>query len=400
MKKMLMIASTASMIEQFNMYNINVLQQLGYTVEVACNFKDGNTCSEQKIKDLKVKLDKINVKYYDMDFCRSPFSKMTFVAYRQIKNIIKDNNYTLIHCHTPVCGILTRLVSNKYRKKGTKVIYTAHGFHFFKGAPLKNWLMYYTAEKICSRFTDSLITINKEDFDIAKRKFHAKKVYYIPGVGVNTSKFINVDIDSSQKRRSIGLTDENIIILSVGELSKRKNHEVVIKALGKINNPNIYYIIVGIGENKGYLERIAKENNVNLCLLGYRTDIDELCNIADVFCFPSLQEGLPVALMEAMGSGLPCVVSYIRGNTDLIIEGKGGYLVDPLNDIDFYKNINILVNDETKRFEFGNYNQKTVLNFDINNVNKSMKEIYEVLNFDINNVNKSIKETYEIWINE
>lgn len=185
--------------------------------------------------------------------------------------------------------------------------------------------MYYPVEKICSRYTDVLITINKEDYEFAKKHMDAGQVKYIPGVGVDTKRFKLEVFDRSVKRGELGISDEDFMVLSVGELNENKNHEVIIRAISKLNNSNIHYFIAGNGDKDSYLIDLARELNVNLHLLGYRTDIVELLNTADIYAFPSFREGLSVALMEAMSAGLPCAASRIRGNVDLI-NSDGGCL--------------------------------------------------------------------------
>lgn len=315
-------------------------------------------------------------KYYDLPFQRSPLSSKNITAYKQLKKLIDENEYDIIHCHTPVGGVLTRLAAREARKKGTKVIYTVHGFHFFKGAPLINWMLFYPVERFCSRYTDVLITINKEDYKIAQ-KFKAGRVEYVPGVGVDTKKFSEVVGDKETKRIGLGILGDAFVVLSVGELSKRKNHEVVIKALSKLKNKNIVYLICGQGNFEEYLKNLAEEQGVTVKFLGFRRDIPEISSVADLFVFPSLQEGLPVGLMEAMAVGLPVVCSKIRGNIDLIEEGIGGYLAEP-NDVDGFVNaINKLTDNAELREKIGKHNQKVVKEFDIENVNKIMCEIYK-----------------------
>ncbi len=380
-KKVLIVTSVASMIEQFNKSNIQILQEQGYEVEIACNFLKGNTCNQEDVQKLQKELNNLSVVSHQIDFVRSPLSLGMLHSFKQIKKVIVKGNYQLIHCQSPVASILTRLIAKNHRKKGTKVIYTAHGFHFFKGAPLQNWLLYYPIEKYCSRFTDVLITINQEDYALAQRKMKAKKIVYIPGVGVDTQKYADVTVDKPLKKKELGIHEDSFVLLSVGELSTRKNHQIIIKALAKLNKKDIHYLIAGNGDEKEHLSNLAEELGIRgqVHLLGYRADIGELCKVADVFCFPSLQEGLPVALMEAMGSGLPCVVSKIRGNTDLIEEEKGGFLVGPTSVDEFVKSIQILVDDEEKRVSMGRYNMEAVKKFDRVSVDGEMRGIYHKL---------------------
>lgn len=318
MKKMLMVASVPSMIGQFNMDNISVLQKLGYKVYVACDFKDRSVWDEERTSKFKGELRKKGIRYCQIDFSRSPFNiKKNIAAYKQMYSLVKKERFALVHCHTPVASAIARVVAHKLH---VKIIYTAHGFHFYHGAPWKNWVFFYPVEKILSQWTDVLITINKEDYRRAKKDFYAKKVVYVPGVGVDTDKFHSLLNNAAEKRTELGITDTDMMLLSVGELSQRKNHEVVIRVIRKVNNPGIKYFICGKGESDAYLTSLIKESGLEsqVKLLDYRTDISELCQAADLFVFPSHQEGLPVALMEAIACQTPVLCSNVRGNTDLV----------------------------------------------------------------------------------
>lgn len=369
MKKMLMLASVASMIDQFNMPNIQLLQEMGYEVHVACNFEKGSTCSEQRISDLKKRLMNINVRFFQIDFSRNILNIQEILrAYKQVRALVCKENYSFIHCHSPIGGAIGRLVGHSTH---TKVIYTAHGFHFYKGASLINWLLYYPIEKWLSRYTDILITINKEDYQRAKRKFHAKETRYIPGVGIDVKKIQAVHIDRDIKREQLGVGKNDFVMLSVGELNKNKNHEIVIRALSQLNNPQIKYIICGQGALKGHLEKLAEKLGVRqqLVLLGFREDIIEIYKSADIFVFPSKREGLSVALMEALACGTPCIVSDIRGNKDLIVNGVNGYICN-IKKGAFAKAILKMVQNEKE------FKQLSCSGFGLKKINDLMKKIY------------------------
>jgi len=376
-KKALVVTTVASTIDQFCMSDISILNKSN-SIQVAANFIIGNNTSSERIKEFKKELKEKNIAINEMNFNRNPFSKDNFLAYKEIKKLINDNSFELIHCHTPVAAMLVRLAAKKARKKGTKVIYTAHGFHFFKGAPIKNWMLFYPIEKWLARYTDVLITINKEDYKRAKKCFKAGKVEYIPGVGIDTKKFNEVVIDKSAKRKELGVPDDAFVVLSVGELNKNKNHETVIKAISKLNNSNIHYVICGQGSLEDYLKDLIKELGLEkqVKLLGYRRDISEISKASDVFVFPSFREGLSVALMEAMALGLPVICSKIRGNVDLIEEGKGGYLVEPGCIDRFAKYIDKLISDNQLRSELARNNFKQIEKYSIDNVISDMEEIY------------------------
>lgn len=376
MKKALILASVASMIDQFNMQNIRLLLDEGYHVDVIANFENGNTVTDERIAELKKQLSDMSVGVYHVPIPRSIFNiKGILSSLKEVKQTCNKKNYNLVHCHSPIGSVIARLAAKRIRKNGCRVIYTAHGFHFFKGASLKNWVVFYPIEKICSRWTDTLITINKEDFAFSQKEMKSKCIEYIPGIGVDTSKFVLNDFDKTAKRNSLGLSEKSVVLFSVGELNQNKNQEVIIKALEKINNNDIHYVIAGRGDKAEYLTKLAKEKGVNLHLLGYRTDIPELFNMSDMFVFPSFREGLSVSLMEAMASGLPCVVSKIRGNVDLIDE-KGGYLCNPADVDAFAAGIEELVKNKELRTKMGAHNQQVMKGFDVHKVSDMMRKIY------------------------
>lgn len=318
-------------------------------------------------------------KYIDLPFERSPFKPRNLSVLSKLKNIIDLNDYEIIHCHTPMGGVLTRLAARKARECGTKLVYTAHGFHFYKGASITNWAIYYPVERLLARYTDVLITINTEDYSAAK-KFKARKVAYVPGIGVDVDKFI-IDIRGRLiKRKELGIQDTTLMILSVGELSKRKNHETVIKALSKIHgSSNFVYVICGQGDLDEHLKKVAVNLNVNVRFLGFRNDISEICTAADLFLFPSYQEGLPVALLEAMSARLAVVCSRIRGNTDLIENEKGGYLVKPSDVNGFAYKIDKLLKDAELRRRMGQYNAVKAKKYSKEIVRKGMESLYHQL---------------------
>lgn len=378
MKKALMITSVASMIKQFNLTNIQILQNLGYEVTVATNFQEPGTipvCESKKLyNDLKNK----NVIPINLNFHRTPFNINNIKAYKSLKELVNTNHYNLIHCQSPVGGALTRIVTKKSRKKGTKVIYTAHGFHFYKGAPLLNWLTFYPVEKWLSKYTDALITINKEDYN---RSFslHADKNYYVPGVGVDLKEKRSVNIDNQIKREELGISKESIVITSVGELNSNKNHQIVIKSLQQIKNNDFKYLVCGKGSEISKLKKMTEELNLEdkVHFLGYRDDIIDILYMSDIYVFPSHREGLSVSLMEAMSCKLPIVASNIRGNEDLVDHNKGGYLVakDDINQYTAY--IIKLLQSSKLRNDFGRHNYDKIESFSASNVNKIMKSIYK-----------------------
>lgn len=371
---MLMLASVASMIDQFNMPNIELLQSMGYAVDVACNFEKGSTCSDKKIAELKKKLAQMHVRCFQIDFARSvSHMNENMKALWQVEHLMKTYHYEFVHCHSPIGGVVGRLAGHK---TGTKVIYTAHGFHFYDGAPKKNWLLYYPVEKAMSKYTDILITINKEDYKRAKEKFHAKKTVYIPGVGVDTAKFATYQLNTeeiSTIRQSVGCGENDILLLSVGELNKNKNHEVVIRAMRELGD-NVHYVIAGKGDLREYLEQLANECEVGnrVYFLGFVTNVSDWYKAADVLVFPSFREGLSLSLMEAMASGLPCVVSKIRGNTDLV----DAEYFDPSDSDSLVQCLMTFLTDSQKREQEGLHNKEKIKTFDFENVLSELQPLY------------------------
>lgn len=299
---------------------------------------------------------------------RSPFDLGNIKAISQIRRIVKGNGYDIVHCHTPIAAMCTRIACRPLRKDGLKVFYTAHGFHFYDGAPFKNWLFYYPIEKWLSRYTDVLITINKEDYKRGKEKFHARKTVYIPGVGIDTKKFAPRISGRDRIRTELGLQDDAIMLLSVGELNENKNHEAVIRA---IKGLNVVYVIAGKGDKKDELEAVAKEYGVDLRLVGFRADVSDFYDAADVYVLPSFREGLNVSLMEAMAKELPCVVSKIRGNTDLIEDET--VLFDPKDTKQLRESVEAAIKNQA---EYGQKNLKKISGFDLFTVEKMVSEIY------------------------
>ena len=369
--RILYITTISATVNAFFKSHIKMLVSYGHQVDMACNFKD----MEPDPFYLQ-----LGCKPYQVDFSRAPISTDNVTAFKQLKKVIESGNYDIVHCHTPNASVITRLVCRKFRKKnGLKVFYTAHGFHFYKGAPKLNWLVYYPVEKFCSRFTDKLITINKEDYELAKNKFKAKEVCYVPGVGIDLSKYENVQVDRKELRQQLGIPDEAFLIVSIGELSKRKNQITILQALAKLEDKNIHYILVGNGLMLQQLQQYTEENGISdrVHFLGYRTDIAQLYKISDVCCFPSIHEGLPVALMEAMACGTPIVCSKIRGNADLI-DKESGILLDPHNADEFAAALQKMSKDVQLRDKFSKANLNKIHQFAEENILKELKGVYNV----------------------
>lgn len=372
MKNILFVAHVQSHIMNFHQPFIKYFQEKGYKVYVATKL------DKERYSDVNKILP--NVEWVDTDFSRSPFSFKIFKALNQLIELMKSINFDLIHVHTPVGGFLGRLAA-KITKSGP-VLYTAHGFHFYKGAPLSYWLTYYPAEKLAARWTDGLITMNNEDYKIAKNKLpvKGKKIFKVNGVGVDLSKYdANLPKDMIFKR-SLGLDDDDFIITVVAELSKRKNQMQLVKAMGEVvkSNSKIKALLVGEGTTKRILEEEINKLNLgkNVILLGYRNDVQKIMNISDIIGLFSIHEGLPKNILEGMASGKPVICTDIRGNNDLIKNKYNGMLVN-INDIDDTSD-KILYLYEYKNImdALAKNNIKEAHKYDIKNILKEMEKIY------------------------
>lgn len=370
MKKALLVTTVSGFVPQFEMNNVRILQELGYEVHYASNYHMPSYGNDNS------RLDGTGIIRHQVDFERSPFTLRNITVYKQLKAVMEEGQFDLVHCHTPMGGALARIAA--HNTKTGPVLYTAHGFHFFKGAPLVNWLCYYPVEKLLSHYTDVLICINQEDYNRAKKKFYAKQVIKIPGVGIDIKRIENIDVDRNKKREELGIGKDQKVLLFVGEMTKNKNHRLIIEAVAKLHDSNVTAVFCGHGQEEQHLRELAKTLHVEeqIRFLGYRKDVLEIYKIADLFVFPSMREGLPVALIEAMASGLAVVCSDIRGNRDLIKDNQGGRLLKG-HSIDVYvKAIKEFLDDNEKGHQYGQNNKMKIQHYDQGYVIQIMKELY------------------------
>ena len=361
-KKVLFVATVPGHINAFHLPFLKSFKERGYEVHVASNRNDDIEYCDKKII---------------IPISRSPYKATNFKAIKKLKKIIDKENYEIIHCHTPMGGVVARIAAKKARKKGTKIIYTAHGFHFYKGAPLKNWLFFYPIEKILSKHTDILITINQEDYNLALKKFKKANIKYVPGVGINPEKF-NIQLDEKEKnklKKDLGLQKDDYIMIYTARLDKNKNQIFLINAMEELikTNKNIHLLLVGGDELNGYYQNIAKEKKLdkNIHFLGFRKDIPNLLKISNIAVSSSLREGLPVNIMEALCCNLPVVALKCRGMEDLIENGENGFIINN-NDIhEFTLKIHEIMNN---KYEFKN-NIKNK-QYEIRNIIKIMDKLY------------------------
>lgn len=376
-KKALIVASVATFLDSFEVSDIGLLQARGYEVHCACNL---GADSNQQSSNPNERLVASGAVLHQVDFARSPLSRTNLAAWRELSRLMAKEQFSLVHCHTPVAAMLARLAAR--RQQVPCVIYTAHGFHFFKGAPKKNWLLFYPLEQAMSRLTDVLITINDEDYRRAKARSHAEKIFRIHGVGVDTTRFSACGVDREAKRRELGIGPEETLLLSVGDLDDEKHHITILRAMETLAPKGYRYFLAGDGEllesHRAFVRDHGLESAVRF--LGYRRDIPELLRAADCFVFPSLREGLPVALMEAVAAGLPIACSPIRGNVDIVVTPESYF--DPHSSEEAVNVIERLVAlSPSEREKLVRMNRENLKQYDLAAVQKEMTKIYDsVLN--------------------
>lgn len=366
-KRILVVCTTDSMIWNFLTPHIDYLIFKGYTVECACS-RTGLYYNELECKGYKL---------HEIDFERNPFCSKNVTAFFKLRKLIKKGEFDIIHCHEPVGGAMGRLAGASCRKY---VMYFAHGFHFFSGAPKKHWFFYYTFEYILSFLTDAIVTICKEDYERAK-KLYAKNTYYIHGIGVDFKKF-NV-VDTIQYRREIrkeyGVGEDDILLISVGEMIKRKNHQIILSAMKSINQDKVHLFICGDGELQEYLKKLSISYGIEdkIHFLGFRRDVPNVLCSADIFIFPSLWEGLGLAGLEAMYMGIPVIGSKRQGIKDYVRDGETGLLFNPENEQDLSNAINKIINNHNLVDKFRKKGKEVALLYSIENSINEIEDIYK-----------------------
>ncbi|EGQ9178611.1 glycosyltransferase family 4 protein [Vibrio alginolyticus] len=366
MKKVLFVATIDQHIRHFHIPYLRWFKNKNFQVSVASN---GN----ENVPYVDVK--------HEVSFERSPWSYNNFIAFLKLKKLLKENKYEIIHTHTPVASILVRL-ANFMTGKRSKIIYTAHGFHFYKGAKIFNWLIYYPVEKLLSFQTDTLITINDEDYNATIRnKFGCKNVYLVDGVGINLDKYrCPTDKEKLRLREMNNLSENEFVLIYVGELSKRKNQKLLLESIAKLTTriDNLKLLLVGKGNEETNLRKQCTLLNLDNIVefLGYRNDVSDLMKLSDLSVSTALQEGLPVNIMESLSSGLPCVVTNCRGNRDIINDGVNGFVVEDYDSELFSDRVFKIYNDKStyKKMKFNAI--KSVEKYSDKEVLKVMGNIY------------------------
>ena len=363
MGELLFISNISYKINNFSKASISASKRVNLSFHYAANWTGAS--QEQICKDER----EYSINIHSVDIQRSPLSLKNLKALAQVKEIVKRNRIQFIHCNTPVGSIIGRLLSKQVRK----VIYEAHGFHFYKGAPIFNWLIYYPIEKLLARRTDAIITINREDYDFASKHLHPKsKVYYVPGVGIELENWKK----SHNLREELGFDENDFIILVVGRLEKNKNCGTIIDTVSRIGDERVKLVFCGDGEDREELIKKSGKMGKRVIFLGSRTDMPDIYHMADCFVLASFREGLSRSIMEAMACGLPCIVSDIRGNRDLI-DSAGGFLFDPTDSEKLLDSIKRIHDSVELRMSMSMHNQEKIMDYSYEKVVNLLSKIYE-----------------------
>lgn len=371
--KYLYTATRLSHICQFHLPYLKLLKEQGHTVHVAAK----DNLSEKNGLQLKYA-----DKHFEIPFERFPYDPRNITAYKKLKNLLEQEHYDVIVCNTPVGGILTRLAAKQYRKQGARVIYIAHGFHFYKGAAKTNWILYYPMEKEMARLCDIVVTINEEDYQFAKKHF-PNKVTRIHGVGVSSERYHPATTEEqAEMRRREGLSDDDFVVLCTGELNENKNQKTLISAAALLKNkiPNLKVLLAGNGPMEKILRnQIAEESLEGIVkLLGYRTDLEKVVPAVDVVASCSKREGLGLNVIEAMLCKKPVVAAINRGHLELIESGRNGYLVVAEDMKSFADAILSIYEDSFLAQMLGNYGYQIAQQYTVNSVQSEMSEIFTV----------------------
>lgn len=373
MNKRLLISSTDLMMVQFLVPHVINLANKNFDIDIACSEVGG------RFQEVVDKISEYVGHIYKIHLKRSPLSKNNYVGYKELLKIINGGTYDYIWTNEPVMGVVTRLAAREARTRGTKLVYMAHGFHFFKGAPTLNWLIYYPIERLMAHHADMICTVNIEDYDRAKQ-FNVKHVSYIHGIGINTAR-LSEKTRSNNIRWELNLPKDAFIILSIGELNKNKNQSTIIKALSHLRNSNVHYILCGKGSEEQNLKSLTRNLGISdqVHFLGYRKDVVDICAQADIYVMPSYREGLPVSSLEAMYCGLPLVTSNIRGLTDVNKENINGLLCVPDDYNGFAIAIKKLIKNSDLRKKMGDKNRCDVIPYTIDNTLHEVEDLFSVL---------------------
>lgn len=373
--KALLLAAMGSVHRQHNKANIRALKEIGATIYLAANFGT-DTPREKNNAKFVAECKRDGIKIIDVPFRRGGFITNIF-RIPVLNNFLKREKFDIVHVHTETGGLMLRLSCLIQSKCNTKFVYTPHGMSFWKGSGLKSQLIYRPLERwICSAM-DMNLGMNMEELENLEC-WNKRTANYVHGVGLNVARMQNPARSRELVREEFGLTESDKFIISIGELDDNKNHITVIKALATLGRKDFKYVVCGVGPNKDMLLAEAEHMGLkdNVILAGYRSDIPDVLNAADIFVFPSFHEGMPVSALEAMACGLPIICSEIRGNVDIIREGDNGYLFQPSDVETLARKLEYLLDDAEKRKVMGMKNKENVKVFSLESVTEELKRIY------------------------
>lgn len=369
MKKILIVTSSLQFVRTFLIPHIDHWVRNGWIVDVASHDDGVSIPHVNRLIDIPVK--------------RTPIHASNIVAIKRLAQHLASERYDIINCHTPIGAMIARCASHKARSSGTKLVYMAHGFHFYKGAPLLNWLVYYTAEKCMARYTDALITINNEDCHNARNLLpEIPHQYYLHGIGYDTKHIRSCNDDEVQSlRQQYSLHEDDFVLLYIARYVSHKNHRFLIKAFADIKQhiPNAKLLLLGEGECMHACRCLAHKLGVDKSVIfaGYQDDISKYLHLAHVGVSVSKMEGLPIGVLEEMLVGLPVVASNIRGHRDLVSNGENGLLFECKDSADFIAKIEYLYNNRDERYRLGMSAQANIAQYSAETIISQMMDIFE-----------------------
>lgn len=309
----------------FIMEDIDLLHELGYDVTVAAGNQANETHTLKEINRRGARFKDIRCDYSSL------FNRQNMACLRQYRRWLNNEHFDLIICHTTVLGLIARIAAARQHKLGTKVIYFVHGMPVNALSSRLKRIFFRILETSASRFCDAVVTINYDDYNEAL-KWHVPLVYKVNGVGCDVAKYMNVDVDRMELRKSIGVTENEIMIMAVGSVCIHKNHIVIARALSSLENCEKYHLVIcGRAEPESpivrEIEALSATHGFKLTFLGFRDDIEKLVHAADIGAIPSLREGLGMAGIQQLCAGVPMVGTAVQGIKEYIIPGRTGFTV-------------------------------------------------------------------------
>lgn len=368
-----MLAPMGSVHRRFNKANIDALHALGYEVELCANFENGEgpeMHNQKYVGECAIN----GIKAHSIPFARHSLTS-NLKCLPLLTGLLKREQYDIVHAHTETGGLLLKLARGVKGK--SKFFYTPHGMSFWKGSGLKSQLVYKPLERwICSAM-DMNLGINMEEVEYLMR-WNKLTACYVHGIGLNVARMQSPARSKEYVRKEFDLSESDKLVISIGELDDNKNHITVIRALAKLGRKDFKYVVCGVGPNKDMLlaESVSLGLKENTILAGYRSDISDILNAADIFVFPSYHEGMPVSALEAMACGLPVICSEIRGNVDIVRDGDNGFLFEPSNIDTLSQKLVYLMDDVSTRETMGAKNKELVKAFSLEAVTEELRKIY------------------------